>query len=79
MINNLEFAYVEGQRKDESNENAMRLNIYMWLGPLEEEINKKNVVVCVVFLSQDKRDLFLSGADADLQLRFSNRMREFKI
>lgn len=79
MINNLEFAYVEGQRKDESNESAMRLNIYMWLGPLEEEINKKNIVVSVVFLSQDKRDLFLSGADADLQVRFTNRMREFEI
>lgn len=79
MIDNLEFAYVDGLRKDESAETAMRINVDMWLSPLEKEINDKNVVVCVVFLSHDKRDIFLSGANEGLQIEFIKRMKQFVI
>lgn len=79
MVDNLEFAYSQNVRRDENAETAMRINVDMWLRPLENEINEKDVIVGVIFLSHDKRHISLLGADPDLYARFIERMKEFVV
>jgi hypothetical protein len=79
MVNNLEFVYALGLRRDENAESAMRNNVDMWLRPLEKEINEKDIIVGVIFLSHDKRHISLLGADPDLYARFTELMKQFVV
>lgn len=77
MIDNLEFSYSPDVIRDKVSEASMRNSVEMWLRPLEQEINEKNVIVGVIFLSTGQNEVTLLGADADLYARFVNRMKEF--
>lgn len=79
MVDNLEFVYSPNVRQDESAEAAMKNNIDMWLRPLEEEINKKNIIVGVVFLAYGQPHISLLGADPDLYSRFMEQMKKFVV
>jgi hypothetical protein len=79
MVENLEFTYSPNVKRDEVSEAAMRNNVDMWLRPLEQEINEKDVIVGVIFLSDNQRHITLLGADPDLYARFFNRMKEFVV
>lgn len=79
MVDNLEFVYSPSVRRDENAETAMRINLDMWLRPLEKEINEKDIIVGVIFLSHDKRHVSLLGADTDLYARFTERMKQFVV
>ncbi len=79
MVDNLEFVYSPDVCKDDTTESSMRINVDMWLSPLEKEINEKNVIVGVVFLSPGQNHITLLGADPDLYTRFFNRMKLFVV
>lgn len=79
MIDNLKFTYAEGVIKDELAESTMRTNVNMWLSPLENEINDKNVIVGILFLSDNKRHIALIDADCELYCKFIDQMRNFVI
>ena len=79
MVENLEFVYSPEVRRDENTEAGMRNNIDMWLRPLEQEINEKNVIVGVVTLSYGRPHISLLGADPDLYTRFTERMKQFVV
>jgi hypothetical protein len=79
MVDNLEFVYSPEVKRNEGTETGMRINIDMWLRPLEQEINEKNIIVGVIYLSYGNPRIELLGADADLYARFKDRMKSFEV
>ena len=78
MIEQIEFAYGEGVRKDVNREVNMKNNLHMWLGPLAEEINKQEGIVFVIFSSHDTQSFEVDGISIELKKRVIDRFNSFR-
>ena len=78
MINNTTFDRHDGAAISNEEITAIILNFPMWFGQeLIDEINEKNVTVCVFIDREEKRHIHLENADHDLSIKVAKRFPFF--